>query len=167
MSIWGARVLVVDDDPEVVEAAGPLLRAGGADVIWVPTAGAALATVIGVTPDVLVVDVTMPGLDAPGLLRAIRALSPERGGQVPAIAFDARGPAEEPLESWLPAAFQGRLTKPFDPGELVAMVERLAGLAVERRRRTLDRRQWPRDVSHDRRLEVRESSSRPSRHPGR
>jgi len=162
VAIWGARVLVVDDDPEVVEAAGPLLRAGGADVIWVPTPGAALATVIGVTPDVIVVDATMPGMHAPGLLRAIRALSPEKGGQVPAIAVGdaACVPGEEQLEAWRQAAFQGRLTKPFDPGVLVAMIERLAGLAVERRRLALDRRQWPRDVSRDRRLQGSRTNSR-------
>lgn len=152
--IWGARVLLVDDDLELLEAAGRLLRAGGADVIAVPTGGAALATIIGVTPDVIVVDTTLPGLDAIGLLRAVRALSPEKGGQVPAITLDGCG--GEPLDARWESAFQGHLTKPFDPAELVAMVERLAGLAVERRRRPLDRRHWPRDVSRERRAEVRE-----------
>lgn len=167
MGIWGARVLFVDDGGEMLEAAARVLRERGADVIWVPTGGAALATVIGVTPDVIVVDVTTAGLDAPGLLRAIRALSPEKGGQVPAITLDARVPAEGQLESPRHAAFQGRLTKPFDPGELVALVERLAGLAVERRHRALDRRHWPRDISHDRRLEVRGPNSPPFRQPDR
>jgi two-component system CheB/CheR fusion protein len=156
VGIWGARVLVVDDDQEMLEEAIRLLRAGGADVITVPTAGAALATVIGVTPDVLVVDTTMPGLDAMGLLRAVRALSPEKGGQVPAVTLAACAGAGERLEVSRQAAVQGQLTKPFDPAELVAIVERLAGLAVERRQRALDRRHWPRDVSRERRAEVRE-----------
>jgi CheY-like chemotaxis protein len=156
VGIWGARVLVVDDDLELLEAAGRLFRMGGADVIAVSTPGAALATVIGVTPDVIVVDTAMPGLDAIGLLRAIRALSPEKGGQVPAVALAACALAAERLEAWRQAAFQGHLTKPFDPADLVTMVERLAGLAVERRQRALDRRHWPRDVSRERRAEVRE-----------
>jgi CheY-like chemotaxis protein len=148
--------LVVEDDLEMLEAAGRLLRAGGADVITVPTAGGALATVIGVTPDVLVVDITTPGLDAIGLLRAIRALSPEKGGQVPAITLAGCPLPEEQLDVWRQAHCQGQLTKPFDPAELVAMVERLAGLAVERRQRALDRRHWPREVSRERRAEIRE-----------
>jgi CheY-like chemotaxis protein len=165
VGIWGARVLVVDDDLELLEAAGRLLRMGGADVIAVPTPGAALATVIGVTPDVIVVDTAMPGLDAIGLLRAIRALSPEKGGQVPAVALAACALAAERLEAW-EAAFQGHLTKPFDPADLVAMVERLAGLAVERRQRALDRRHWPRDVSRERRAEVREGRASSSPETG-
>jgi CheY-like chemotaxis protein len=156
VGIWGARVLVVEDDPEMLEAAARLLRARGADVITVPTAGAALATVIGVIPDVIVVDVTMPGLDAIGLLRAVRALSPEKGGQVPAIIFGACGLAKERREVTRKADVQGHLTKPIDPAKLVTMVDRLAGLAVERRHRALDRRHWPRDVSRERRAEVRE-----------
>jgi two-component system CheB/CheR fusion protein len=155
VAIWGARVLVVVDDVATLEEAGRLLRAGGADVIVVETAGAALATVIGVTPDVIVVDLTTAGLDAAGLLRAIRALSPEKGGQVPAITLAAGSAADDPLAVSQDAAIQGRLATPFDPAELVAMVDRLAGLAVERRRRALDRRHWPRDVSRDRRAEVR------------
>jgi len=161
VGIWGARVLVVDDDQEMLGAAGPLLRAGGADVIAVPTAGAALATVIGVTPDVILVDTTTPGRDAIGLLRAIRGLSPEKGGQVPAITLAAGALPEERLEAWRQAACQGHLTKPFDPAELVAMVERLAGRAVERRQRALDRRHWPRGVVRERRAEVREGRSPP------
>jgi CheY-like chemotaxis protein len=155
VGIWGARVLVVDDDPEMLQAAGRLLHAAGADVITVATPGAALATVIGVTPDVLVLDVTMAGLDGVGLLRAIRALSPEKGGQVPAILLDAFALAGERLEAWQQTPFQGHLTKPFDPGDLVTMVERLAGVAVDRRRHALDRRQWPRGVSRERRAETR------------
>jgi two-component system CheB/CheR fusion protein len=153
VGIWGARVLVVDEDVETMESVGRLLRAGGADVITVPSAGAALATVIGVIPDVIVVDTTMPGLDAAGLLRAIRALSPEKGGQVPAIILVA----EEGREAACPAAFQAHLTKPFDPLALVILVQQLAGIAVERRERTLDRRHWPREVSRDRRAEVRQA----------
>jgi CheY-like chemotaxis protein len=153
--IWGARVVVVDDDQEMLEAAARLLRARGADVITVPTAGAALATVIGVTPDVLVVDITLPDHDGFGLVRAVRSLSPEKGGQVPAVTLSGSPLVGERLEAWREAGLQGHLAKPFEAAELVVLVERLAGRAVERRQRALDRRQWPRDVSHDRRVEVR------------
>ena len=146
MAIWGARVLFVGDGEEMLEVAARVLQARGADVIVVPTTGAALATVIGVVPDVLVVDLTLTGNDGLGFVRTVRSLSPEKGGQVPAIALGA---------VCLDAGLQGHLVKPFEPADLAALVERLAGRAVERRRRALDRRYWPRDVSHDRRAEVR------------
>jgi len=155
MGIWGARVVIVDDDVEALEPAGRLLHERGADVIMVPTAGAALATVIGVVPDVLVVDVTEAAHDGMGFVRAVRSLSPEKGGQVPAITLSAAPLAGEQLEAWLGTGFQGHFVKPFDPADLAALVERLAGRAVERRHRALDRRLWPRDVSRDRRAEVR------------
>ena len=155
MGIWGARVLMVDDDVASLEAAGRALRERGADVILVPSAGAALATVIGVVPDVLVVDVTLPAHDNLGFVRAVRSLSPEKGGQVPAITLSAAPLAGARLEAWREAGLQGHFQKPFEPADLAALVERLAGRAVERRHRALDRRHWPRDVSHDRRAEVR------------
>src|SRR4029079_10950123 len=63
--------------------------------------------------------------------------------------------AGERLRAWREAGVQGHFQKPFEPADLAALVERLAGGAVERRRGALYRRQWPRDVSHDRRAEVR------------
>jgi len=159
MGIRGARVLVVDDDVESLEAVARLLRGRGAQVITVSSPGCALATVIGVVPDVMVVDIDMPGQDGIGLVRAIRSLSPEKGGQVPAITLSGCPPMGERLEAWRDAGFQGHRAKPLDAEALVELVDRLAGHAVERRRMALDRRQWPRDVSRDRRAEVRDEAS--------
>lgn len=158
MGIWGARVLAVDEDVDSLDAVARVLGLRGAQVITVSSPGAALATVIGVVPDVLVVDVNMPGQDGIGLVRTIRSLSPEKGGQVPAITLSGCALVGERLEAWRNAGFQGHLAKPLDPAALVAMVDRLAGHAVERRRRALDRRQWPHDVSRDRRAEVRDDA---------
>jgi CheY-like chemotaxis protein len=158
MGIWGARVLAVDDDLESLEALSRVLGIRGAQVITVSSPGAALATVIGVVPDVLVVDVNMPGQDGIGLVSVIRSLSPEKGGQIPAITLSGSTLVGERLEAWRNAGFQGHFVKPFDAAALVALVDRLAGHAVERRRRALDRRQWPRDVARDRRAEVRDDA---------
>jgi DNA-binding response OmpR family regulator len=175
MGIWGARVLMVDDDVDALQAAGRELRERGADVILVPSAGVALATVIGVVPDVLVVDITLPAHDGMGFVRAVRSLSPEKGGQVPTLTLSAVPLVGRRLEAWREAGVQGHLVKPFAPADLAALVEQVAGCAVERRRRALDRRHWPRDVSRERRLEVRGPASEvtdaapfpPSHHPDR
>jgi two-component system CheB/CheR fusion protein len=158
MGIWGARVVAVDDDIATLEVVAAVLRRHGAEVITVSSPGAALATVIGVVPDVLIVDIVMPGQDGIGLVRAVRGLSPEKGGQVPAVTLTGAELTGDRLEAWRAAGFQGHLTKPLDADVLVALVDRLAGQAVERRRRLLDRREWPRDVQRDRRAEVREDS---------
>jgi two-component system, chemotaxis family, CheB/CheR fusion protein len=155
VGIWGARVLFVGDGGEILEAAARVLRGRGADVILVPGAGAALATVIGVVPDVMVVDITLPAHDSIGFVRAVRSLSPEKGGQVPVLTLSAAPLAGNRLQAWHEAGLQGHFQKPFDPLDLAALVDQLAGLAVERRHRALDRSHWPRDVSRDRRLEIR------------
>jgi DNA-binding response OmpR family regulator len=155
---------MVDADVDGLQAAARTLRERGADVILVPSAGAALATIIGVVPDLLVLHVGLGAQETLGLVRAVRSLSPEKGGQVPAIALGAIPLAAEPLRAWREACFQAHFVKPFDPAELAALADRMAGRAVERRRRKLDRRHWPRDVSRDRRLETRGSTSPPS-HP--
>ena len=140
MGIWGRRVVVIDDDTDTLEILGRLLRDHGADVVAVDHPGAALATILGVMPDVLLVDIAMPGLDGVSLIRKLRSLSPERGGRIPAATLSASSPDAEELAGWRAAGFQKHIGKPFDPAAVVAVVEELAGHWVERRAVALDRR---------------------------
>jgi CheY-like chemotaxis protein len=143
MGIWGRRVVVIDDDTDTLEILGRLLRDEGADVVPVDHPGAALATILGVMPDVLLVDIAMPGLDGVSLIRKLRSLSPERGGRIPAATLSASSPDEAELARWRAAGFQRHIAKPFAPPAVVAVVEELAGRWVERRAVTLERREWP------------------------
>lgn len=143
MGVWGRRVVVIDDDTDTLEILSRLLRDHGADVVAVDQPGAALATILGVMPDVLLVDIAMPGLDGVTLIRKLRSLSPERGGRIPAATLSASSPDEEELAAWRAAGFQKHIGKPFDPLAVVAVVEELAGCTVERRAVALDRREWP------------------------
>jgi CheY-like chemotaxis protein len=155
MGIWGARVLLVEHDETALEVASRALRARGADVIVVPDAGAALATVIGVVPDVIVVDLSRHVEDGIGFVQTVRSLSPEKGGQVPALTLGAVPLSRSRLKSWRAALFQGHVLGPLDPAAFQAAVGFWAGRAVERRRRALNRGLWPLDVLRDRRAELR------------
>jgi len=154
MGIWGRRVVVIDDDADTLEIVGRMLLDQGADVVAVDHPGAALATILGVMPDVLLIDIAMPGLDGVSLIRKLRSLSPERGGRIPAATLSASSPDEEEMARWRAAGFQKHIPKPFDPAAVVAVVEELAGQWVERRALALDRQSWP--TTRERRRERRE-----------
>ncbi len=153
MGIWGTRVVVIDDDTDTLEILTQLLRDHGADVVGVDQPGAALATIVGVMPDVLLVDIAMPGLDGVSLMRKLRSLSPERGGRIPAATLSAAANTEEEIALWRAAGFQKHIRKPFAPAAVVEVVEELAGHWVERRALSLDRGAWP--TPRERRSEQR------------
>ncbi len=153
MGIWGRRIVTIDDDRDTLEILSIVLRERGADVVAVDQPGAALATVLGVVPDVVLVDVAMPGLDGVTLIRKLRSLSPERGGRIPAATLSAAPATETDLAEWRAAGFQRHVAKPFLPDDVVAVVEELAGKIVERRSASLDRKEWP--TPRERRVERR------------
>jgi len=156
MTIWGAKVVAVDDDLDTLDLVRTILRAQGAHVVGVSAPGEALSTVIGVMPDVLLVDIAMPGEDGLALIRKVRTLSPEKGGRIPAATLTACPCRPERMAEWRRAGFQRHVPKPFTPDELVAIVEELAGRAVERRTDTRLPVVLPGDVRRERRCERRD-----------
>jgi CheY-like chemotaxis protein len=77
-------------------------------------------------PDLLISDLGMPEEDGYTLIRRVRALPAERGGQVPAVALSARTRPEDRIEA-LAAGFQMHVAKPVAPAELLAVAVTLAG----------------------------------------
>ena len=126
MQLWGKRVLAVDDDVDSLDVVSEVLRLAGAEVIAVGAAEYALPTVVFLMPDVLIVDVAMPGTDGVTLVRRLRGLPADQGGLIPAVALTAVPPTEAARAEWIEAGFQRHLAKPFDPGELVETVAALA-----------------------------------------
>ncbi|HEV2705183.1 MAG TPA: ATP-binding protein [Pyrinomonadaceae bacterium] len=130
----GVRVLVVDDEPDTLDLVAAILGQSGATVAAVSSARAALASLAESNPDVIVSDIGMPGTDGNELIRRVRALPRERGGETPAIALTAyAGEADRELS--LAAGFHKHVPKPVDPAELVAVVADLA-VSVEKDRRS-------------------------------
>jgi PAS domain S-box-containing protein len=122
----GVRVLVVDDAEDARELARRVLAECGAEVILAPTASAAIDHVGAQRPHVLVSDIGMPDLDGYELLRRVRTLGVDAGGECPAIALTAYARPDD-RDRALQAGFQAHLTKPVEPWELVASVARAAG----------------------------------------
>jgi PAS domain S-box-containing protein len=120
-SLGGRRLLVVDDDADTREAIGFLLLRAGAVVETVASAREALAAIERSRPDVLIADIGMPGEDGYELIRQVRALPPERGGRMPAVALTAYARPED-RERALAAGYEEHVAKPVEPEKLIEML---------------------------------------------
>ena len=120
----GLRVLLVEDDPGTREAMTEMLELGGARVVAAASAAQAMSEFEGLRPELLVCDIAMPGEDGYSLLRRIRALGADRGGDVPAVALTALA-SEDDRRHALDAGFQVHMAKPVDFARLVATLVRL------------------------------------------
>jgi DNA-binding response OmpR family regulator len=119
------RILVVDDDPTVSDVVARYLRREGYDVALAADGLVALDVAAQVLPDLVVLDIMLPGLDGLTVCRRLR----ERG-QVPVILLTALG-AETDRIMGLEVGADDYVTKPFSPRELVLRVA-----SVLRRART-------------------------------
>src|SRR4029077_13586856 len=90
----GVKVMVVEDETDVRDFLRVSLVQYGADVSTFATTAEALPAVEAERPDVLVSDIGMPDEDGYAFIRRVRALGPERGGQVPAAALTAYAKGE-------------------------------------------------------------------------
>ncbi|MBW4546687.1 MAG: PAS domain S-box protein [Symplocastrum torsivum CPER-KK1] len=122
----GLRVLVVDDEADARDLLTTILGQYGVEVTPVATASEVLEVLPRLKPSVLVSDIGMPGQDGYALIRKIRALDAEQGGQIPAVALTAYARAEDRIRA-LASGFQLHMPKPVNPEELVAVVANLAG----------------------------------------
>jgi PAS domain S-box-containing protein len=126
----GITVLVVDDHPDARDLVTRVLEDCGARVTAAGSAEEALSLVQSQAPHVLVTDIGMPETDGFELLRRIRALDPERGGRIPAVALTAFARPED-RTLVLRSGFQVHVPKPVDPAELVATVASVARRAED------------------------------------
>ncbi|NJM72530.1 MAG: response regulator [Scytonema sp. RU_4_4] len=118
LNLHGIKILVVDDDDNTREFLAFLLELHRANVIAVATASSAIATLTQFKPDVLLSDIGMPDVDGYMLMRQVRALPPEQGGIIPAIALTAYA-GEIDQEQAMAAGFQRHIAKPIEPQVLI------------------------------------------------
>jgi two-component system alkaline phosphatase synthesis response regulator PhoP len=111
-----ATILVVDDEPRIVQLVRDYLEHGGFTVLVASDGQAALRTARTGRPDLVVLDLGLPGLDGLDVARALR-----RDGEVPIIMLTARTEETDKLVG-LELGADDYMTKPFSPKELVARV---------------------------------------------
>jgi signal transduction histidine kinase/DNA-binding response OmpR family regulator len=122
--LHGLRVLVVDDDGDSRVLLRELLAKQGATVEVAASAGEAVECVETFRPHVLVTDIGMPDADGYQLLRTVRALPPDAGGDTPAIALTAYARPED-RDRASEEGFTLHVSKPVDPEQLVSFVAEL------------------------------------------
>jgi DNA-binding response OmpR family regulator len=125
------RVLVVEDDPKTAQWLKLYLERDGLAVQVVADGRTALALVDSDQPDLVVLDVMLPGMNGFDVCRAIRA-----GGRTPIILITARAAEDDRLRGF-EAGADDYVTKPFSPREVVARV------------RAVLRRAQPDEPGHD------------------
>jgi DNA-binding response OmpR family regulator len=114
------QCLLVDDDRDGREGYAEYLRAHGFEVTECEDAEAALQKIGGRAPDILLLDLQLPGLSGWDLIREVRALSPD----VPIVAFSACVYPEDRLRAE-EAGCSVFLSKPTAPGDVLAELTRL------------------------------------------
>jgi excisionase family DNA binding protein len=116
----GPLVLVVDDDDRLREFVRANLELAGYSVREAESAGRALAAIQDQAPDLVLLDVVMPGADGWQLLRKLE----ERHGSIPVIMFSGKADEHAAAEAAEHGA-HGYVGKPFDPEELLARAKQL------------------------------------------
>jgi DNA-binding NarL/FixJ family response regulator len=124
------RLLVVDDEPNLLLAVGACLRSEGYEVTTVRSGQDALVSLSEAIPDLLISDIRMPGMDGRALVQRIRASS--RTALIPIIFLTAKDQKADRIEGFH-AGVDAYVTKPFEPDELLAIIRSIFN-RVERTR---------------------------------
>ncbi|WP_413164326.1 PAS domain S-box protein [Capilliphycus salinus ALCB114379] len=118
----GIRVLIVEDEADTREFLSLMLEQAGATVISKPSAQEGLKEFIRSTPDILVSDIGMPGMDGYQLIKQVRSLYKNNSDkQMPAIALTAYA-SETDFEKAISAGFNQHISKPVEPQRLIKAI---------------------------------------------
>jgi CheY-like chemotaxis protein len=120
----GLHILVVEDHGDTREMIASVLRQQGARVTTAASAQTALLLFETEPPDLLVSDLEMGDVDGLELMRKVRALPPERGGRIPAVAVTVHTEPDSRIRA-LKAGFQLHMGKPVDPLQLATLLAAL------------------------------------------
>lgn len=111
-----ARVLVVDDEPQIIRFLKPALEAAGYEAIEAETGAEALHKAVTAAPDIVILDLGLPDLDGKEVIARLRAFS-----DIPVIILSARDRESEKIAA-LDLGADDYVEKPFKIGELMARI---------------------------------------------
>jgi two-component system OmpR family response regulator len=114
----GTRLLVVDDEPNIVELLSASLRYAGFDVSTARSGREAVERIRNVRPDLVVLDVLMPGVDGFSVLRQLRG----NGVDIPVLFLTAKDAHEDRITG-LTLGGDDYVTKPFSLAEVIARIQ--------------------------------------------
>ena len=115
-------VMVVDDDKDILELARLVLEGGGYRVIAAPSGAEALRTVAGVRPDLILLDINMPGMDGWQVLRLLKV--DERTSAIPVALFSIKSQVRDRVQG-LQGGACAYVSKPFACDELLGRVREI------------------------------------------
>ena len=119
-----AKILVADDEVFILRLLEMALEKGGFEVVCCRDGKEALATAIEVRPQLILLDIMMPGLDGLGALRQLKENPATR--DIPVVVLSAKGHALTKVQAEVAGAAMF-LTKPFSPNQLLSDVKRILG----------------------------------------
>ncbi len=108
------RILIVDDEPQIIRFLKPALSASGYDIIVAQNGGEALKIAASQSPDLVLLDLGLPDVDGKDVIRQLREWS-----TVPILVLSARDREAEKIEA-LDLGADDYINKPFGIGELMA-----------------------------------------------
>jgi CheY-like chemotaxis protein len=127
-ALSGIAILIADDNVDTLDVLRDLTAFEGATVLTAINAREALAVLRTWTPDVLLLDLSMPDMDGCELLTVIRRQPALRG--IPAVAVTGYGETRD-RNRCIEAGFAAHITKPFDGETLIELVAMLVSLTKD------------------------------------
>ncbi|MBW4569555.1 MAG: response regulator [Tolypothrix carrinoi HA7290-LM1] len=127
-NLVGVKIFIVEDDDDSREFLCILLRESGAIVTAAASALEALSNFTKSQPNILLCDIGMAEMDGYSFIRQIRTMSPEQGGNIPAIALTAYA-GETDKQQVLAAGFTKHVAKPVVVNELIASIAELVKIS--------------------------------------
>jgi len=125
-----ARVLVIDDEPDVLLLCRVNLQHAGHEVLEAPDGERGLATALSERPDAIVLDLMLPQMDGYGILTALGA--DPRTRDIPVLVLTAKAQREDRVRCWEQGASE-YMTKPFSPAALASALAQLIAMSPQER----------------------------------